>query len=72
VELGTGKVKILKEGSWEAEKLGIWEVGELFVDAGVIFLWSLGKEGNQEDLLPFYLNFKDPEKKNRFLKLTLS
>ena len=36
VELGTGKVKILKEGSWEAVKLGTWELERVFVVAGVI------------------------------------
>jgi hypothetical protein len=37
-----------KEGSWEAEKLGTWEVGESFFDMGVIFLWKMGKEGSWE------------------------
>ena len=39
-------------------KLGTWELGESFFDAGVIFLWSLGKEGNQEYLLPFKPKFQ--------------
>jgi hypothetical protein len=34
-----------KEGSWEAVKLGTWEVGEPFFAAGVIFLLKLGKDG---------------------------
>jgi len=32
-----------KEGSWEDEKLGTWEVGELFFAAGVIFFMEAVK-----------------------------
>jgi hypothetical protein len=34
-----------KEGSWEAEKLGTWEVGEWLFAAGVIFFVEDGKRG---------------------------
>jgi hypothetical protein len=34
------------------------EVRESFFDVGVIFLWRLGKERNQEDLLPFKPKFQ--------------
>jgi hypothetical protein len=43
----------------------------LFFDAGVIFLWSLGIEGNQEDLLAFNTDFKDPEKTEPVFKAHL-
>jgi hypothetical protein len=49
----TRGLRASKEGSWEDEKLGSLEVGESFFDVGVIFLWRLGKEGNQKDLLIF-------------------
>jgi hypothetical protein len=41
--------RALKEGSWEDEKLGTWEAGELFFDAGIIFFMESGKEGSWED-----------------------
>jgi hypothetical protein len=39
------QVLVSKDRSWEAEKLGTWEVEELFVDAGVIFFIKAGKRG---------------------------
>jgi hypothetical protein len=38
--------RALKEGSWEAEKLGTWEVGESFFAAGAIFFMEDGKRRN--------------------------
>ena len=60
-----------KEGSWEAEKLGTWEVGELVFAEGVVFLWWLGKEGNQEDRLAFYIDFNEPEKTVPVFKISI-
>jgi hypothetical protein len=37
--------RALKEGSWEAEKLGTWELAELFFAAGVIFFVNAEKIG---------------------------
>jgi hypothetical protein len=39
------QVLVSKDRSWEAEKLGTWEVGELFFAAGVIFFMEVGKRG---------------------------
>jgi len=47
------------------------EVGESFFDVGVIFLWRLGKEGNQEDRLAFNKDFKEPEKTEPVFKLAI-
>jgi hypothetical protein len=38
-------VYVGKEGSWEAEKLGTWELEELFFAAGVIFFVNAEKIG---------------------------
>jgi hypothetical protein len=38
---------------------------------GVIFLWRLGKEGNQEDLLTFNPNFKEPGKTEPVFKISI-
>jgi hypothetical protein len=38
-------VYVGKEGSWEAAKLGTWEVGKLFFAAGVISLVNAEKIG---------------------------